>query len=113
MQNPIPKLVLQSSFLGLRVPVEVAKRVTGNTANAAWGPELILDSVQATATKFTGALTGDQSLVARGRLLETSVQERRRAVDLEAEAERIRTEASAKLDAERTQATEQRERAER
>jgi hypothetical protein len=79
-----------------RYPLTAAERALGRTEGT-WAPTLAADRFQARIKETAGRLLKDDVLVADAKLQTTALDERIKAAQAEAEAERIRRQADAQL----------------
>ena len=64
----IPGAYVRASFRLGRLPLDLARRLTGNRGNDQWSPAIAFDSFEATAKQVVGSLLGDDELVHQGEL---------------------------------------------
>jgi hypothetical protein len=95
-----------------RVPLTAAERVLGKTEGT-WPVTIAADRLQARVKEVAGTVLRDDELLANARLQNAALDERLRALDAEAEAERIRREADARLAADTRAANEAKREVER
>jgi hypothetical protein len=90
----------RKAFLGYleltRLPLTAAERALKRTEGT-WGPTMAADRLQAKLKNAAGSLLNDETLLADARMQTAALDERMRAAEARAEAERIRREADAKL----------------
>ena len=104
----IPRAYLRASLRLTRVPIDLARRVTGNQDNDQWSPVLAYDSFQANAKQVLGSLLGDDELVHQGEQEFDRVQALREAQNLEAVA--AQTKAGAEQSFQERRAADERKR---
>jgi hypothetical protein len=88
-----------------RLPLTAAERALGKTEGT-WPLTIATDRVQATIKDVAGTILRDETLKADARLQHAALDERTRAAEAEAEADRIRAEADDRLRREKQAADE-------
>jgi hypothetical protein len=101
----LPRNAVLGSLELTRLPLTAAERALHKTEGT-WAPTIAADRLQARVKEVAGSVLRDERLLADARLQNAALDERLRAADAEAEAERIRRTADERLAQERRAAEE-------
>jgi hypothetical protein len=88
----IPRTLVRAGLSGLRLPLSLAQRVTGNDGGD-WPPTIAYESLEAELKIVLGSLIRDEGLVHEGALQQEKIREVTTASRLERKADDIRAEA--------------------
>lgn len=108
----IPKAAVTGYLRVLRLPLDAVESVANRNSEEEWPPALAFDAFEAQILGALGSLLRDDDLVQEAARERTRIDQLRRAMTLEAEAEQRRQQADRELDERRQQAQDHAETAE-
>lgn len=90
--RPLSRRAVDLTLRTTRLPLTVAERITGRDGGpeTGWAPALYFAGFESLLLRTAGTLLRDDELIRRGRLEETAVYHRERALELEQRAEQAR-----------------------
>lgn len=108
----IPKVAVTSYLRVLRLPLDAVETVTHRNGDAEWPPALAFDAFEAQVKGILGSILRDDELVQEANRERIRIDQLRRAIALDAEAEMRRDQADSELAERREQAQNKAESAE-
>lgn len=108
----IPKAAVTGYLRVLRLPLDAVGAVANRNKDAEWPPALAFDAFEAQVLGTLGSLLRDNDLIQEAERERTRIDQLRRAMQLEAEAEQRRQQADRELQQRRAQAEDHAETAE-
>jgi len=108
----LPKAAVNGYLRALRLPLDVVASVANRDKDAEWPPALAFDAFEAQVKGLLGSILRDEDLLQEASRERTRIDQLRRAMNLEAEAEARRQQADQELAQRREQAQQKAETAE-
>ena len=108
----ISRIALRATLQWLRLPISALEALTGHRDNDSWPPAIAFGAFEAGVKQVVGTVLRDEGLLQEGRLRQAEIGELRRAVELEVEADQLRSAADTALQAQRGRTGEERQQAE-